>query len=144
LRNLFLALLILCIASLVTIRGFTAQGVSIEDIPRIVEAGNARFEKDYKGKLYTAKMSVNDVLDRTTFYAIGFNINGEQKTFPPISCRIEDLNEARLASGGKILWVSGILDNLLGSTIFLYPCEISVTQEPWVVPKPWKTKPPRQ
>jgi hypothetical protein len=51
--------------------------------------------------------------------------------FPPISCTVHDLAEIGPAREGKILWVSGILDDLMGSTIFLDPCEISFTQEPW-------------
>jgi hypothetical protein len=46
--------------------------LGIEDIPHILAAGEAGFDKDYKGRLYTARMTVNDVLDRSTFFAIGF------------------------------------------------------------------------
>ena len=144
LRNFILALLLFGAAALGPTSGFAASTLGIEDIPRIIKAGEARFHKDYKGRLYTARMTVNDVMDRSTFYAVGFNINGNNETFPPISCKIHDVREVGSAREGAILWVSGILEEIIGDTIFLDPCEISFTKEPSVVPQPWKTHPPRQ
>jgi hypothetical protein len=121
-----------------------ASALGVKDIPHIVAAGQAEFEKTYKGKLYTARMTVNDVTARSTAVAVGFNSSGTHVTFPPINCNVSDLRDVGSAREGEIMWVSGILQSLLGSTIFLEPCEISLTQEPSVVPQPWKAHPPRQ
>jgi len=109
-----------------------------EDIPTIVEAGAVEFDKNYRGKLYTAKMVVNNVMNRPSGYSMSF---GEHS---PITCNRLDPRESQIGNSGDTLWVSGIMDNLLGDTVFLDPCEISFTQEPNTVPRNWKTHPPRQ
>lgn len=81
LRNVVLTLLLSSTATLSTTLGFAAQAFSIEDIPHILAAGEAGFDKEYKGRLYTARMTVNDVLDRSTFYAVGFNRDGKTRRF---------------------------------------------------------------
>lgn len=142
-RTLVPALLLTSSVALSSSSGLAASPLGSDDIPRILTAENG-FDQTYKGRLFTARMTVSDVVQRSGVVSVGLNKDNSDETFPPISCNLEDLNEVGLARKGRILWVSGIVDQRMGSTIFLEPCQISLTQEPLTVPRTWKTHPLRQ
>lgn len=123
--------------------GVAEPALSIKDIPQIVASGEDGFNKYYKGHLFTAQMTVNDVIDKSNYFSVGFN-TGEHQMFPPISCNAHNLEELGPAQEGKLLWVSGIASDLMGDTLFLDPCEISYTENTTVVHPSWKLHPPRQ
>lgn len=122
----------------------SAKTLKAADLPTILALDSDQFDKQWEGRLFTARLIVNDLTPGDGFYAVGFTEDGEQKTFPPVSCKLVDRGEVALAVKGKQLWVSGILSNKLGSTLFLEPCQISYTAEPNGEIEPWKKHPPRE
>src|ERR1700730_12151499 len=109
--------------------------LGVEDIPQILAAGEAGFDRDYKGRRYTARMIVNDVIDartlwvesaRADYFAVGFTSDGKHVMFAPIQCNAKELGGALV---GEIMYVTGTVDNLMGSSIFLEPCEITFTKK---------------